>query len=78
MSTIELRKRLISKIEKTENDGLLEEVHRLLNIEMQDIEEYKLSDEQKSAVVEARKQIISGHTLTDQKADNEINEWLNK
>jgi hypothetical protein len=38
MSTIELRKKLIQKVNKTESDDLLEEAYRLLEIEAEDIE----------------------------------------
>ena len=38
MSTIELRKRLIDKIQKTENDVLPAEAYRLLELETKDIE----------------------------------------
>ena len=78
MSTIELRKRLIDKIQKTDNENLLEEAYRLLELETQDIEVYKLTDEQRKAVNEARQQIKNGEFLTDEQANNEIDEWLKK
>ena len=78
MSTIELKKRLIDKIQKTENEGLLEEAYRLLELETSDIEIYKLSDNQKLIVEESRQQIKNGQFLTDKQANNEIDEWLNK
>lgn len=78
MSTIELRKRLIDKIQKTDNENLLEEAYRLLELETQDIELYKLTDEQRKAVNEARQQIKDGQFLTDEQANNEIDEWLKK
>jgi hypothetical protein len=78
MSTVELRKRLIDKIQKTENRNLLQEAYRLLEIEAEDIEVYKLSDDQTSAVNEARHQIKSGKFLTNDQADKEIDEWLDK
>ena len=78
MSTIELRKRLIDKIQKTDNENLLEEAFRLLELETQDIEVYKLSDEQRKAVNEGRKQIKNGEFLTDEQANNEIDEWLKR
>ena len=77
MSTIELKKRLIDKIQKTENEGLLEEAYRLLELETSDIEIYKLSDNQKLIVEESRQQIKNGQFLTDEQANNEIDEWLN-
>ena len=78
MSTIELRKRLIEKIQKTENDDLLEEAYRLLELETKDIEIYKLNEGQKKAISEAREQIKNGQFLTDELANKEIDEWLDK
>jgi hypothetical protein len=78
MSTVELRKRLIDKIQKTDNENLLGEAYRLLGLETEDIEEYKLNDDQKNAIEEARRQIVSGQSLTDEQASRGIDEWLNK
>ena len=78
MKTTELKKRLIDKIQKSENNNLLEEAYRLLELESQDIEIYQLNDEQKSAVAEAREQIKKGHILTGNQANHEIDEWLKK
>ena len=78
MSSAELKKRLIDKIQKTDNQNLLEEAFRLLQLESEDIEVYKLSDEQKSAVNEAREQIKRGEILTDDEANKDVDEWLNK
>ena len=78
MSTKELRKKVIEEIEKTENEDLLGEVYRLLQCETSDIEIYKLSNDQKEAISEARNQIKNGQFLTDEEANKEINEWLKK
>ena len=78
MSTTELKKRLIDKIQKTDNENLLEEAYRLLELETQDIEVYKLTDDQRKAINEARQQIKNGEFLTDEQANKEIDEWLNK
>jgi adenylate kinase family enzyme len=78
MSTIELRRRLIDKIQKTENEDLLAEAYRLLELETGDIEMYKLNDDQKKAINEARQQINSGQFLTDEQSNKEIDEWLSK
>jgi len=78
MSTVELKKRLIDKIQTTKDERILEEAYRLLEIETEDIEIYKLNDDQKKAIIEARQQIKNGQFLTDEKANQEIDEWLNK
>jgi hypothetical protein len=78
MSIAELRRRLIDKIQKTENDDLLEEAYRLLTLETEDIEKFKLNNDQKKAIAEARLQINNGQFLTDEQSNKEIDEWLNK
>lgn len=78
MSTVELRKRLIDQIQKTENRNLLEEASRLLELEAENIEIYKLTDEQRKVVNEGRQQFKEGKYLTDDQANQETDEWLNK
>jgi hypothetical protein len=78
MSTVELRKRLIDKIKITEDERILEEAYRLLELEMDDIEIYKLNADQKEVIREARQQIKDGQFLTEEQANNEIDEWLKK
>jgi hypothetical protein len=78
MSTVELRRRLIDKIQKTENEDLLAEAFRLLELETEDIEIYKLNDGQRKAIGEARQQINNGQFLTDEQSNKEIDEWLSK
>ena len=78
MSTIELRKRLIDKIQETDNEDLLAEAYRLLELETEDIEIYKLNNDQRKAISEARQQIKSGQFLTDEQSNKEIDEWLSK
>lgn len=72
MSTIELRKRLIDKIQKTEDERILEEAYRLLELETEDIEIYKLDEDQKKAISEARQQIKNGQFLTEDFTNSSI------
>ena len=78
MSTIELRERLIGKIQEIEDGDILAEAYRLLGLELEADEPFKLSKQQKNAVSEARQQIKDGAFLTNEEADNNIDEWLNK
>ena len=78
MSTLELRKRLIDKIQKTDNEILLEEAYRLLELETENIDVYKLTDDQRKAVNEGKQQIKDGKFLTDEQANKEIDGWLSK
>jgi predicted transcriptional regulator len=78
MSTTELRRLLIEKIQVTDDDKLLEEASRLLEVEIEEPDVYVLNDKQKEAIEEGRKQIINGEYLTDEESDKEIYEWLSK
>ena len=78
MSTIELRKLLIEKIQLTDDDQLLEEASRLLEVEIEESDVYILNDKQKEAVEEGREQIVKGEYLTDEESNKEIDEWLSK
>ena len=78
MSTVELRKRLIHKIKTTNNQELLGEAYRLLEMESDDVETYKLNADQLNAVNEAQQQIKNRQYLTDDQANKEIEEWLKK
>lgn len=78
MKTIEIKKKLIEEINLSNNKDLLEELYRFLNLENEMQETYKLDNEQISAVAEAREQIKKGEYLTNDDANQEIDEWLNK
>jgi hypothetical protein len=78
MTVIELRKKLIGKINRIKNDKILEEIYRLIENEETDLDVYLLSTDQKNAIAEAQQQIKNGDYLTDEQADKEIDEWLNK
>jgi len=78
MTVTELRKRLIGKINQTDNNEILEEMYRLIVNEETDDRIYKLSDEQINAVEEAQEQFMNGQFLKSEQADKEIEEWLDK
>jgi len=78
MTAKELKKRLIHKIDQSENDELLEEVYRLIANEETDIGVYELSEEQLKAVEEGQLQYKKGEFLTEKQADKDIEEWLGK
>jgi len=78
MTVTELRKRLIGKINQTDNNEILEEMYCLIVNEESDDCIYKLSDEQINAVEEAQEQFMNGQFLKSEQADKEIEEWLDK
>lgn len=78
MTEMELKKRLIGKINQTNNNEILEEAYRLLCNEEADNSVYELSAEQRNAVDEAQKQYKNGQFLTNEQANKAIDEWLDK
>lgn len=78
MSTVELKKKLIHTIQKIEDEDILAEVYRLLELDIDSYNIYKLNDEQKEAIAESREQIQNGQFLTEEEADKEIDKWLEK
>jgi hypothetical protein len=76
MSTSQLKEKLISTIREMDNEQLLKEIGRLLQLETK--AKYLLSDKQVQIVREAQEQIKRGKYLTEEEADKEIDEWLNE
>lgn len=77
MSTIELRRILIEKIKIIDDDKLLADIYRLLDITLKEPSGiYILNDIQKDAINEAREDIKNGKVFTDDESNKEINEWL--
>lgn len=72
-----LKDKLISKIKETDDLAILQEVSRLF--ELQEPESiYPVNEKQKKAIDEARSQIKNEQTLTDEQADEDIDEWLKR
>lgn len=78
MSAIELKERLIEKIQATNDENILEEAYRLLELESIEAEIYKFDDDLKREIETARLQINQGQFFTNDQANKEIDEWLNK
>lgn len=78
MKTVEIKKKLINEINLSENKDLLEEFYRFLNLENETPEIYNLTADQNSAITEAREQIENGDYLSNERANQEIEEWFNK
>ena len=76
MTVTELRKRLIRKINESENNEILEEMYRMIANEEIDKGIYLLSKDQKKVVEESQEQFRNGQFLTGEIADKEIDEWL--
>ena len=77
MSTAELKIDLISRIANTNESGILKELYKLLDFEL-DKGTYYLTPEQELRIREAKAECHAGHTLSEQQADETIEQWLNE
>ena len=77
MSTAELKIDLISRIANTEEPRIIEEIRKLLDFEP-DNETYKLNPQQLQRVSEAKVEYLAGNVVSEQQADQAIDEWLSK
>lgn len=64
------------EIDLSTNDKLLEELYRFLDKDNRVSEVFKLNDDQKMAVREARDQASKGDYLTNDEANEEMDKWL--
>lgn len=77
MSSTALKEQLINKIQETDDKMLLQELSVLFELQEPD-SVYELNNEQKTKIKTAQEQIKSNQYLTDDKANKDIDHWLNK
>lgn len=78
MTVRELKKKLIGRIDQSEDSELLEEMYRLIINNDSYSSIYELLEGQIKAVEEGQLQYKNGQFLTDKQADKDIEEWLGK
>jgi len=77
MSTIELKKNIISKITETEDLNLLEDVLKVLGMQTES-QVFILNEEQRAAIEAGRADIRNGKFLTNEDVEKDLDEWLGK
>ncbi|HQX28452.1 MAG: hypothetical protein IPF95_05570 [Flavobacteriales bacterium] len=78
MSEVELKKRLISRIQRSRNSALLREALRLFGTDEADLELYKLNKDQQASIAKGKQDVKAGRTLSSRDADKAVDEWLGK
>ena len=78
MSTQELKRQVIEKLETFDDDIILDEIYRLLQISKSDIDMHTFSDSQMNILNSRDSEIDKGIFLTEEQADKEAEEWLEK
>ncbi len=77
MAKVKNRKQLIEKIKKIDDQNVIDEISRLLEINI-DESVYIIKEEQKKAIHEGREQIARGEGVPSERVFKDISEWLNK
>lgn len=78
MLSKEMKQELIDKIKSIKDENILEEVYRILEIGSKEVDMIILSNEQKNSIDEGLKDIEEGNYLSNDDANNEIEEWLKR
>jgi hypothetical protein len=78
MSVTELKLRIISKITTIEDELILEEIFKLVNMESEMDSIYRLTDPERKGVEIGFKDVKEGRVYSSEAADNMIKEWLKK
>lgn len=77
MSTIELKKNIISKITETEDLNLLEDVVKVLGMQTES-QVFKLNEKQRADIEAGRTDIRNGKFLTNEEVEKDLDQWLEK
>lgn len=80
MSTIELKERLIDKINHTNDENILAEINRLLELETvkESNDVFIFNEKENADIEEAQLQIKQNQFLTHDESNKEMDEWLGK
>ena len=78
MTVIELKEKLIAKINNTHDEELLDQISRMIDLETRIDEIYEMSSEEIDAINEGIAQIDSGQWITNEEANKHADEWLGK
>jgi predicted transcriptional regulator len=78
LTDVELKEKLIEKINNSDDLELLQQISRVfdLNAQMDDI--YQMSQEETDAVNEGLNQIEKGLFLSHEESNKRVDEWLKK
>jgi hypothetical protein len=78
MSVTELKLRIINKITTIEDELILEEIYKLVDLESGMDSVYRLTVDERKAIDVGLKDIKENRVYSSEAADNMIKEWLRK
>lgn len=78
MTTNQLKKLLISKIDDTNDEELLKAVYKIIDYNSSSGNIFITDDEQKKAIYQGMEQIKDELIVTNEDLEKEIDKWLNE
>ena len=78
MSNQALKQKLLDCLETFEDDIILDEIYRLLQVSPTGNDRYVFTDSQMNLLNSREEEIEKGHFLTEEEADQEAEKWLEK
>ncbi|MBY0434724.1 MAG: hypothetical protein K2U26_11495 [Cyclobacteriaceae bacterium] len=78
MSTTELKLEIINRIATIEDEMVLEEIYKLVDLESRTDTVYKLTDEERTAITIGLNDIKDGRVYSSEAAEHMIKEWLKR
>ena len=78
MTTLTLKKKIISQLKKTSDKNVLTDIYKILELEDNEDGLYILSKEQLKKVKIAEKQLARGKVHSNEKVNIQIKQWLRK
>ena len=78
MSTAELKKKILKRIEQIDEEYLLEELLGIIEIEEEEEDLIEISKEHKDMLHIGLKQVEEGKTTPNEIVEKRIEKWLNK
>ena len=76
MTVVELKEKLIEKINGLDDEKTLERISWVIDIDPDSGDFYKMSNEERAAIEDGRNQIKNGQWLSHEDANKQIDEWL--
>jgi hypothetical protein len=78
MTAVSMKKKIISKIEQTNNKNLLADIYKLLDLADQTEGLVELTDDQKKSIRRGLRDVAQKKTISHNKANKEVEKWLSK
>ncbi len=75
MSIADLKEKLFQQIKQSDNDELLEEVYRILELGSYDKTEYPLNDDLKKSILQGKEDYKQGNVVSNEEAQKEFAQW---